>query len=537
VVTKSPLTGGVVSSSVGGCFGTELKLAGFDLIIIEGGSESPVYLTIEDERVEFREAYHMWGKTTRRTEEILRGELDDPWRARETYIVSIGPAGEKLSKISSIVSEASREAGRFGAGAVMGSKNLKAIAVRGTQGFTVSDSKALKEVNAEALQKFKSVPVIPAALRNLGTAFLVNMVNEKGILPVKNFQTGVFKGAADLSGETITESILLKRKACFSCPTACGRVTQVIDPLFSDTGEGPEYEALALLGANCGIDDLKVVTRAAYRCRDLGLDTISMGSAAACAMELSERRYLTSRNSGEKLRFGNGKALLELIEKTAARQGVGALVAEGGYHLAQASGHPELFMGVRKQELPPYDPRGIDTLALEYATSNTGACHLCVHTVAHELFGLYEDVEPPITNDRAAFVKTFQDLTALVDACGLCPLVLIGLWVDDIGALLKAATGESMSNEDLLRVGERTWNLERAYNLRAGWKPEDDTLPERMLKEPMPEGPSEGSVCSLTEVLPRYYEQRGWDEGGVPTQSTLRKMNLDGWYEENQDTL
>jgi aldehyde:ferredoxin oxidoreductase len=254
-------------------------------------------------------------------------------------------------------------------------------------------------------------------------------------------------------------------------------------------------------------------------------------------MELSERRYLTSRNSGEKLRFGNGKALLELIEKTAARQGVGELVAEGGYHLAQASGHPELFMGVRKQELPPYDPRGIDTLALEYATSNTGACHLCVHTVAHELFGLYEDVEPPITNDRAAFVKTFQDLTALVDACGLCPLVLIGLWVDDIGALLKAATGESMSNEDLLRVGERTWNLERAYNLRAGWKPEDDTLPERMLKEPMPEGPSEGSVCSLTEVLPRYYEQRGWDEGGVPTQSTLRKMNLDGWYEENQDTL
>jgi aldehyde:ferredoxin oxidoreductase len=524
VVTKSPLSGSIACSTAEGYFGPELKCAGFDGIVIEGKATEPVYLSIEDDRVELLSASHLWGKSTTRTEELIRSEKENLWIAKETSVASIGPAGERLAKIASIINDRHRVAARAGVGAVMGSKNLKAIAVRGTQTITVADGTLFADAVARAWEKFKSTPVIPQTLNNIGTPFLVDVINESGVLPVNNFQTGVMKKVEQISGEHMAETILKANKGCFACPIACVQMTAVEDPALQ--GEGPEYRTIALIGAACGVGDITAVAKISYLCDDMGIDTLSFGSAVACAMELTEKKIISKKQTGMALTFGNAEAVIELIEKVANREGFGDLLGEGGYHLASHYGHPEFFIGVKKQGSPAFDPRGIQGLGLEYATSNSGVSHALGYLVTHKILGIRGEIDPLMTEGKAPLVKQFQDGSAVFDSAGLCRLLLLGVWIDDIIPLLETATGNSYREEDLLSLGERIWNLERLFNINAGFSGADDTLPRRMLEEPMPEGPARGQVCKLQEMLPEYYTIRGWSDQGVPTEEKKVSLGL-----------
>ncbi|MBW2552543.1 MAG: aldehyde ferredoxin oxidoreductase family protein [Deltaproteobacteria bacterium] len=526
VVTKSPLTGSIACSTTEGYFGPELKFAGYDGIILEGKSPEPVYLSIEDDTVELLSASHLWGKSTHKTEEIIRAEKENPWIARETFITSIGPAGENLVKIASIINDKHRAAARSGVGAVMGSKNLKAIAVRGTKAVSLANGKMFLDSVERAWEKFKTTPVIPQALNNIGTSFLVDLINESGVLPARNFQTGVMKNIEKISGEHMAETILKINKGCFSCPIACIQVTEVEDPAFLGKGEGPEYRSIALIGASCGIDNINAIAKINYLCDEMGIDALSYGSAIACAMELTEKKIISKKETGVNLKFGNAEAVVELVEKVVKREGFGEILAEGGYQLAAKYNHPEYFMGVKKQGSPAFDPRGIQGLGLEYATSNSGVSHALGYLVTHKILGIRGEIDPLTTEGKAPLVKLFQDGSAVFDSAGLCRLLLLGIWIDEVIPMLEAATGISYTEEGLQNIGERIWNLERLFNVKAGFSSTDDTIPQRMLKEPMPEGPAKGQVCKLDEMLPEYYNIRGWTHKGIPTEDKLKSLGL-----------
>ena len=526
VVTKSPLTGSIACSTTEGYFGPELKFAGYDGIILEGKSAEPVYLSIEDDKVELLSASHLWGKSTHKTEEIIRAEKENPWIARETFITSIGPAGENLVKIASIINDKHRAAARSGVGAVMGSKNLKAIAVRGTQAISLANGKRFLDSVERAWEKFKTTPVIPQALNNIGTSFLVDLINESGVLPARNFQTGVMKNIDKISGEHMAETILKINKGCFSCPIACIQVTEVEDPAFLGKGEGPEYRSIALIGASCGIDNISAIAKINYLCDEMGIDALSFGSAIACAMELTEKKIISKKETGVNLKFGNAEAVVEMVEKVVKKEGFGELLAEGGYQLASKYNHPEYFMGVKKQGSPAFDPRGIQGLGLEYATSNSGVSHALGYLVTHKILGIRGEIDPLTTEGKAPLVKLFQDDSAIFDSAGLCRLLLLGIWIDEVIPMLEAATGISYTEEDLQNIGERIWNLERLFNVKAGFSSTDDTIPQRMLKEPMPEGPAKGQVCKLDEMLSEYYNIRGWTQKGIPTEDKLKSLGL-----------
>ena len=528
VVTKSPLTGAIACSMSGGHFGSELKFAGYDAIVLEGKSAEPVYLSVADSNVEIVSAQQLWGLTTGETEDLMKSRMNDQWKARETHIASIGPAGEKLVKFASIVSDKYWAAARSGVGAVMGSKNLKAIAISGTGGIPLADGPGFMQIIPGIIDEIKAAPLTSQALPDLGTAFLVDIMNQSGVLATRNFQSGSFAGAEKISGQAMASNIAVSNRGCFSCPIACRRMSRVAGPRFQGSGQGPEYEALAALGPCCGIGDLAAIARASYLCTELGLDPISAGVVIACAMELHENGILTKREVGVRLDFGHAGAVIEMLQLIAQRQGFGDLLAEGAYRLAERYGHGEFFIGVKGQEAPPYDPRGIQGLGLHYATSNSGACHDNGYTVLDEILGVRQEIDPLATDGKAPLVKLVQDVTAVLDSCGLCFLVLMGgVWVMHIFAMVECVTGAGYSEDSLLLAGERVYNLERLFNLRAGFGAEDDTLPARMLDQPMPDGPAQGQVCQLGQMLPRYYELRGWDAKGVPTPEKLAELGLD----------
>jgi len=316
VVTKSPLTGTIGCSNSGGFFGPELKFAGWDVIVFEGRAEEPVYLSIVNDDVEIRPAHHLWGKTTRETEDMIRDEIGDHWKARETQVACIGPAGEKLAKLASIITNKHRAAGRSGVGTVMGSKNLKAIAVRGTRGITLDDSEGFREMVLSTLGSFKKSPVasleIPDSMSNQGTATDVKPISSLGCLTVRNFQGGIFEEIEKISGDVLRDTIFKRRVTCFGCPIGCTRSTKVSVLGFEGEGVGPEYETISLLGSSCGVSSLPAIAKAGYICNELGLDTISMGGTIACAMELFERGFLSEEEVGFKLNFGNAEAMVKL---------------------------------------------------------------------------------------------------------------------------------------------------------------------------------------------------------------------------------
>jgi aldehyde:ferredoxin oxidoreductase len=523
VLCKSPLTGTIACSNSGGYFGAELKFAGWDMVFFEGKAEKPVYLYIKNDEVALRDASYLWGKTVHEAEDLLRAEAGE-----DVKIALIGPGGEKRVRFACVMNDKERAAGRSGVGAVMGSKNLKALVVRGTRGIRVADREGFRQAVLGCLEKVKANDVTREGLPAYGTAILVNIINESGLFPTRNFQTGVFAEADKTGGEAIVRETLIRNKGCFACPIACGRVTRVDDPKFAGSGEGPEYETTWSLGADCGVDDLAAITKAHYITNELGIDGISMGATIACAMELSEKGYLPEADVGLgwPLRFGDAEAVVELTRLTGLREGFGDVLAEGSRRMAERYGHPELFMGVKGQDFPAYDPRGAQGMGLQYATSNRGACHVRGYLISPEILGAPEKLDPHATEGKAQWDKIFQDLTAAIDSSGCCLFTSFALGAPDYAAMLKAATGVPYTDESVLLCGERIWNLERLFNAKAGFTGADDTLPSRMLEEPMPEGPAMGRVVQLKKMLAEYYKLRGWTADGVQTPEKLKALDL-----------
>jgi aldehyde:ferredoxin oxidoreductase len=520
-ITKGPLTGAIACSNSGGNFGPELKYAGYDAIVLEGAASEPLMLVIDDGSAALRPADGLWGKTVPETEDVLHQQLGHGFKC-----ISIGPAGERLVRFACIINDKSRAAGRSGVGAVMGSKKFKAVAVRGTGGLRVAEPAAFRGACLDALTKLKAGAITGTGLPKFGTAILVNIINESGMFPTRNFQQGQFESAEKISGETIAEQILIRNRSCVACPIACGRVTAVKDGPFAGRGEGPEYETIWAVGAAVGVSDLAAATKANYICNELGMDTISAGATIACAMELSEKGVIDESHTGRRLRFGDAEALVDTMTKIGYRRGFGDVLAEGGARLAEAFGRPDLFMGVKRQEFPAYDPRGVFGMGLQYATSNRGACHVRGYMIAPEVLGVPQKMDPLTVEGKAAMNIALQNLTAALDSCGVCLFVVFSIGAPELTAMLKSATGFGYDIDEFLRTGERIWNLERLFNHRAGFSAKDDTLPKRLLSDPMPGGPAAGKTVPLDEMRKEYYRLRGWDSGGRPTAQKLAALGL-----------
>ena len=536
VITKGALTGAIACSNSGGWFGAELKMAGWDMVIFEGKAKKPVYLFIQDGSAELRSAEHLWGKSTWDTEKIIKAENGDPL----IRVSSIGRAGEVGVLFAAIVNDLHRAAGRSGVGTVMGSKNLKAVAVRGTQGVSVDDPKAFMAATAAGKKVLAENAVTGQGLPTFGTQILMNVINETGALPARNFHDVQFDGAGKIGAEAMAETResdgktnLVTKQACFACTIACGRISQIDQthytvvnkPEYWGASGGLEYEAAWALGAATGIDDLECLTYANFLCNEQGFDPISFGTTVAAAMELYEIGAITTKETGGiELKFGNAEALSTLTELTGKGEGFGKEIGLGSKRLCEKYGHPELSMSVKGQEFPAYDPRGIQGMGLGYATANRGACHLRAYTVASEILGVPEKTDPLVTEGKAGLVKAFQDATAAVDSSGLCLFTTFAWSMDDIAPQVDAACEGEWTTERMLETGERIWNMERQFNIAAGFTAKDDTLPARLLEEAAKSGPAEGKVSGLAEMLPEYYELRGWTTEGVPTNETLERL-------------
>ncbi|MCD5409828.1 MAG: aldehyde ferredoxin oxidoreductase family protein [Methanocellales archaeon] len=523
VVSKSPATGTIFDSHSGGRWGPELKFAGFDAIVVKGKAQGPVYLWINGGGAEIRDASAVWGKDVFETTDLLVREVGDDM----AKVACIGPAGEKLAKIASIMNDKYRAAGRGGLGAVMGSKNLKAIVVRGTKKPVIADQEAFDTAVAEARKMLKENAVTGQGLPTYGTAVLVNIINGVGAFPTRNFQTGVFENADDISGETIAKTILDKKRACWGCPIACGRGTSIKSGKYKgDSGEGPEYETTWSFGAHCGNDDLMANTRAHYLCNKYGLDAISAGHVIGTAMELYERGDISRDRTGMGLSFGDADAIVQMTEMMGKREGFGKDLGEGSKRLATKYGAPELSMDVKGLELPAYDPRAVQGHGLGYATSNRGGCHLRAYMIAPEVLGIPEKMDPLAIEGKPEMLKIFQDGFAVVDSLVLCKFVTFAIFTKHFADLMTGATGTEYTEESIMTIGERIYNLERMYNNKAGFDRKDDTLPKRLLEEAMPEGPAKGYTHKLGEMLDKYYGIRGWDKQGKPTEEKLEELGL-----------
>ncbi len=529
VVTKGPLTGAITTSNSGGHWGPELKFAGYDMVIVEGRSDRPCYLLVDDDRVEIRDAANVWGKVVSETEDAIRDETGIP----ALRVSGIGPAGEKLVRFACIINDKHRAAGRSGVGAVMGSKNLKAIAVRGTRGVQVARPRDYMSAIWSYHEHLAESPG-RQGLTELGTAPTIDLVNAFGGLPTRNFTAGQFEGTEAINGESIKDNWLVANKACFACNIACGRVTQVspnadkymvnMHPRnWKVAGEGPEYENLWSLGADCGVDDMDAIIMANYLCNDLGMDPISMGATLAAAMEMYERGLLSEAQTGMPLRFGDGRTLVAMTEATGYREGFGDELAEGSKRMTEKFEHPEYFMGVKGQEFPAYDPRGFQGMGVAYATCNRGACHLRAWTPGIETTGEHD---PHGTDGKSVWVAEEQNRTTAHDATGICMFTTAGAPLDDLIPVLSTATGVDYTMDDFVHIGERIWNIERLWNLKAGLTAADDTLPKRLLEEAHAEGPSAGVTVNLDAMLPDYYAARGWTEDGRPTTEKLMDLGL-----------
>ncbi len=538
VVTKGALTGAIACSNSGGFFGNELKNAGYDMIIFEGKSDKPVYLMIENDSVQILDASEFWGTSVWDTEEGIKTKHGDPL----IRVASIGVSGEQGVKFACVVNDMDRAAGRSGVGTVMGSKNLKAVAVRGTLGVAVDDFPVFMAAAAAGKEVLAGNAVTGEGLPAFGTQVLMNVINETGALPTHNHRDVQFEGANNISAEAMAEPResdgkpnLVTNQACFGCTIACGRVSTIDRnhfsvkdrPEYHKASGGLEYEAAWALGAATGVDDLDALTFANFICNEQGIDPISFGATVGAAMELFEDGVISTDDTGGiELNFGNAEALCSLAELTGKGEGFGAEIGLGSKLLCEKHGKPELSMSVKGQEFPAYDSRGIQGMGLTYATSNRGACHLRSYTVASEVLGIPEKTDPLETDGKAGLVKAFQDATAAFDSAGLCIFTSFAWTLDDVAPQLDAACEGEWSTDKLLEVGERIWNLERQFNLAAGFTGKDDNLPARLVKDAAKTGPAEGKTNGLDKMLPEYYEVRGWTGDGVPSNETLDRLSL-----------
>jgi aldehyde:ferredoxin oxidoreductase len=528
VVTKSALSGSIACAKLRGHFGAELKFAGFDMIIFEGRAESPVILSILDDKISIQPALEYWSRSTSETEEMFKGSLSNKWAARETYLLSIGPAGEKLVPLANVINDGFLSVGGAGVGAIMGSKNLKAIAVKGNHTVTVADGNRLVQVVTTLINKLNSAPLTSQSMSSWGSAFFVDLCHQKGILPFRNFQTSSFSEIKGVGTETMNKAFELRSRGCFACPIACIKKADVDNPLFKGKGMAPTYLAAGALGYNCGIADMTVIGMANMLCAEMGLDPIAAGGTVATAMELAEKGMVSRDDLKMDLRFGHGDDLLQALALISTKEGHAKRIGQGGKALTDEYGEPRLFMGIRGIPLAPFDPRAIQGMGLHFATSNYGPHHLYAYTFIDEILNVHENLDPLATEGKPELVKRYQDMTAVMDSLGLCNWPLMGLKFNNFVPMVNSCLGTGYTADELLSIGERIWNVERSLNLKMGLDPKDDALPERFTQEPILDGPAKGQVSRVDDMLPEYYSLRGWNDEGRPRTDTLRALGLEG---------
>ncbi len=515
LVTKSPLTGLILYSNTGGTVGYALKSTGYDALLVKGKLNEPGYLRISTNgESKIVDCSSLWGQDTLATQSQFKERMEQRF-----HTLMIGPAGENGVLYASIMNDGNHRAfGRGGSGAVMGSKNLKAIVIEvGNSRADVADTALLSTYVKSARDKIKVIPITRSSLPRFGTPALVNVINELGMLPIKNFQQGFSDQAEKLSGEVIREEIFEESEGCYACPIRCGRLTKTK----SMNGKGPEFESI-LLGTLTCIFDLETVTHANYHCNLLGLDTISAAGTISCAMELQEIGLLND----DRIHFGNKDVLIDLIHQISNQEGIGKDLASGSAKLAEKYGSQASAMHVKGMELPAYDPRGAIGHALGYATSNRGGCHLTGYLAAMEIFAAPKKIPRKTAGSKADLLVLKQHQSAIEDSLIVCKFVGYALGFDFYSRFATAITGEDFNITQLMRIGERIYNLERLFNIKAGLTKETDTLPERFLSTPLEKGYSKGITVPLDSLLEDYYSIRKWDKNGVPTQDKLAELDL-----------
>jgi aldehyde:ferredoxin oxidoreductase len=524
VCTKSPLTNAWLDSHCGGFWGVELKFTGFDGIIIEGRAKAPVYLAVFEEEVQLHDAEILWGLNTFETERLLKQRYPD------ARVLSIGQAGERQALIASIIAD-TRAAARGGAGCVMGSKNLKAIAVRGRKKPEVADEAKVAEVAAQWMEKLRASKTTSQDLPNQGTLNIIEGVNYSGGLPVRNYQTGRFEGIEEISGEAYQHKLWgggKYRRSCWRCPIACIRISKTSE---GKVAEGPEYQTTAQLGANCGIADRDLIARADYHADAYGMDTISLGNTIAFLMECNEKGLLEEEEVDYvKLEFGNKEAYLKAIHAAGTVTGnLGKLIASGVKRASEkiGKGSEKFAMHVKGLEIPGYDPRAALGQALAYAVADRGACHLRPWTYGSEYLGSGAPVNPKTYEDKPKLIASGQRNIAVLDSLGICQFITFAIGFGDLLNMLNAVTGFNYSRDEFRIIGERINTLTRAFNCREGFDSKDDTLPYRALNESLETSARKGEKIQLEKLLPSYYESCGWNERGIPLQKKLEELELD----------
>ena len=513
ISARSPLTGTVFDGNSGGGLGIALRRRGLDYLVVDGACEEPSYVLVDDAGVRLRPAGELWGLDAAAALarlRVLHGRCE---------AAVIGRAGENGVLFASIVNDRGRQVGRGGLGAVMGAKRLKGIVVApsGGEPRPPADREAFAAAVREVTDLVRANPATGRQLPRFGTSVLVHLLDRSGVMPTRNFRDSQFELAEAISGESLRSSSGGRSTACAGCPVGCARDLESA----SGRGRGPEYENIWALGAACGIGDLEAIVAANHACNDAGLDAITMGSTIACAMELTDLGLLPDGP-----RFGDAGCLLPLIADTVERRGLGEELARGSRSLAAGRGAPELSMSVKGLELPAFDPRGMAGQGLAFATSNRGGCHTRANMLGHEIIGVPERLDRFATAGKARPVIALQDLNAALDSLVGCKFAAFAVAPDAFARLLGAMLGEPVGTDELLRAGERIWNAERLFNLRAGFTRADDTLPARLLHEPVAAGPCAGRVVDLEPMLEEYYRNRGWDERGVPTAAKLDDLML-----------
>lgn len=508
IITKSPATGTILDCSIGGHFAAELKYAGYDAVILEGKAVKPSYLYIKNDKVEIRDASELWGMGTQDTELMLRDKIDE-----EVKALVIGPAAENLLTMSCICSEFYRQAGRGGVGAVMGSKNLKAIAVRGSGSISVPNIKQFVDTLKDVMRTDTLTDTNLWANTD-GTALLVDFNQESGILPTRNFQDGTFDDYQKINSDAM-KTVRSGKKGCFSCALGCGNYSRS----GRSTVEGPEYETLAIGGSNCGISDLEAIIEFNDLCDNLGMDTISVGSSIAFAMESTEKGL---KDFG--LKFGDVGAYLKVPGLIAAQEGIGIELGLGVKKLSEKYGGSDFAMHVKGLEFPGYEPRGSWGMGLAYATSDRGACHMRAWPVAQEVYG---DVDAFTIEGKAELVIELQDYNAVKFSLILCDFWALSL--ETMGIIASNLIDRTVSEQDLVLIGKRVVSLARQFNVREGFTKDNDTLPGRIFKETLKTGATKGQLLPLDEfekMLLEYYGLRGWDRDGRPSDAKLQELGI-----------
>jgi aldehyde:ferredoxin oxidoreductase len=529
VQAKSPLTGFMGEAISSGMWGQTLKRAGYDAVVIKGKAEKPTYLFVDDDDIYLKDASGLLGQDCIETSHMIVKEIGD----ENVCVASIGPAGERLVRFACITNDRYRQAGRTGMGAVMGSKNLKAFAVRGTKKVEVANLEKLMEVSGNLYKKLQT----ETGLINYGTPRLVLSFNQLGSLPTRNFQQSTFELAENISGEHIREHYAAKTVACSGCPIGCDHISVVKGGPYNGEVASMEFETIYALGSECGIGYYPAIVKATNLCDRLGMDTISTGVTIGWAMECFERGLLTKEDTGGiDLTFGNHAAQLEIIEKIAYRDGIGDLLAEGVKKASEKTGQGSEHFAMHNKglELPAYELRGLKASALGMLTSTRGGCHLRSMPFDIDLMGKVDrfKADPGI----GEMVKNREDIFAVVDSLILCKFMRRTLFpfpqnsYEEMAEFYTLTTGIEMSAEMLRKAGERIYNLEKAYNVREGWTKRDDYPPPRMMTEPVPDGPAKGSILTEQEfgaLLSAYFEARGWSSEGIPRKRKLIELGLE----------